>query len=292
MITAASLAFFLLLLLLFSWVRVQEKSALFFPSRDLHTLPADLNIPFEDVWFDSGGVSLHGWFLPAEGREVVLWLHGNAGNIADRLDHAAAMKEQLGVSSFLFDYRGYGKSEGTPAEKGIYRDAASAFQWLVTEKGIDPSSIILFGHSLGSAVAVDLALDEGNEAGGLVLESPFTSAGDVARMLYPRLPVKPFMSVKLDNLGRVGKVSMPVLVIHGEEDVTIPFEMGKKVFEAAPEPRSFLPVPGAGHSDCYIVGGERYWEAWRKLIRKVPCPMSNGERPNREGRREKGEGAP
>ena len=272
MTAAATVTFFLLLLLLVSWVRVQEKGALFFPSRDLHTLPADFNLPFEDVWFDSRGLGLHGWFLPAEGREVVLWLHGNGGNIADRVQHAAAMRERLGVSSFLFDYRGYGKSNGKPTEKGIYRDAASAFRWLVRKKGIDPTSVILFGHSLGTAVAVDLALGEGNEAGGLVLESPFTNAGDVARMLYHRLPVNLFMSVKLDNLGRVGNVSMPVLVIHGEEDVTIPFAMGRKVFEAAPEPKSFIPVPGAGHSDCYIVGGEMYWEAWRKLVNHVQSP--------------------
>jgi len=266
--TAAAVFLFLLVFLLFSYVRVQEKRALFFPSGDLHTLPSDLELPFEDAWVLSGGQRLHGWFIPGAGRDAVLWLHGNAGNISDRLYHAAAMTRELGASSFLVDYRGYGKSEGRPTEKGLYEDAAAAFGWLVKEKGIDPSSIILYGHSLGSAVAVDLALREGKGARGLVLESPFTRAGDVARILYNGLPVDLLMSVKLDNIGRIRKVSMPVLVIHGINDTTIPFSMGREVFEAAREPKAFLPVAGADHSDCYMAGGEVYWGAWREILKK------------------------
>ena len=278
MMATVAVALFVLVFLLILMVRAKEKSALFFPSGDLHRLPSDLDLSFEDVRLPSGGHWLHGWFLPGADKNVVLWLHGNAGNISDRLDHAVVMTRELGVSSFLFDYRGYGRSEGRPTEKGLYEDAAAAFNWLVREKGIDPSSVILYGHSLGSAVAVDLALGEGKSARGMVLESPFTSAGDVARMLYQGLPVHLFMSVSLDNTGRVGKVSLPVLVIHGEEDATIPFSMGRKVFDAAPEPKAFLPVAGADHSDCYLVGGAEYWEAWRELQSKVQGPTSKVQR--------------
>lgn len=266
MIATTAVALFIFAFLLVSWVRVQEKRALFFPSRDLHTLPSDVGLPCEDVWLSSGGYRLHGWFLPGPSRGVVLWLHGNAGNISDRLLQVKAMKEELGVSSLLVDYRGYGKSAGIPSEKGLYEDAAAAFRWLREDRRIDPSSIIIYGHSLGSAAAVDLALGGGKEAAGLVLESPFTSAGDMAKLIYYGLPVNILMSLRLDNVGRVGKATMPVLVIHGGDDATIPFDMGREVFEAATEPKAFLAVKGADHSDCYLVGGERYWDAWKRLI--------------------------
>ena len=138
-------------------------------------------------------------------------------------------------------------------------------------------------------MAVDLALGEGRDSGGLVLESPFTSAGEVAKMLYHGLPVNLFMSLKLDNTGRIGRVSAPVLVIHGVDDATIPFAMGREVYEAAPEPRAFLPIVGADHSDCYLVGGEKYWEAWRELMEKSESRSQNerqdagyGEKPEND----------
>jgi fermentation-respiration switch protein FrsA (DUF1100 family) len=254
------------LLLLLTWARVQERSALFYPVKDLVMTPADLGIDYQDVFFRSGRFDLHGWFLPGPERAVVLWLHGNAGNISDRLSQAAVMREKLGVSSFLIDYRGYGKSEGSPSEKGLYADAAAAFKWLLEQKQVDPPSILLYGHSLGTPVSVDLALGAGKGSGGVVLESPFTSARDMARMLYGGLPVDWLMTLKLDNAGRVGELALPVLVIHGVDDATIPFSMGKKVFDAAPEPKIFLPIEGADHSDCYEIGGEKYWSAWREFL--------------------------
>ena len=272
MIASVTIAVFLLVLSLFSWARVQEKRALFFPSRELYITPADRGLDCEDVYFRSGRYRVHGWFIPGSGPGVVLWLHGNAGNIADRLPQAEVMNEKLGVSSFLIDYRGYGKSEGDPSEKGLYEDAAAALGWLREQKQVGSSSVILYGHSLGTAVAVDLALGEGSQAGGLVLESPFTRARDMARMVYGDLPVDLLMSLKLDNVGRVGKVSQPVLVIHGVDDTTIPFSMGKAVFDAAPEPKTFLPVAGADHSDCYLMGGEKYWGAWKDLLKEVQRP--------------------
>lgn len=255
-----------LLVFLFLWVRWQERRGLFFPALDLYASPAAAGMAFEDVYFDSAGNRLHGWYMPASGDQVVLWAHGNAGNIADRLDQAVQMKRALGVSSFMFDYRGYGKSEGRPSEQGLYQDTEAAFKWLTETRGVDPGRIILYGHSLGSAPVIDLALNMGARAAALVLESPFTSAADVARRMYFGLPVGFVMSVRLDNLGRIGGVRMPILIIHGDRDTVIPFDMGEKLFKAAPEPKAFLPVPNGDHSDCYYVGGADYWNGWRRLL--------------------------
>jgi fermentation-respiration switch protein FrsA (DUF1100 family) len=266
-----------LFVFLFLWIRWQERSGLFFPARDLYRSPAAEGLAFEDVHFHSAGNELHGWYIPASGSQVVLWMHGNAGNIADRLDQAVEMKRALGASSFMFDYRSYGKSRGRPSEAGLYQDAEAAFKWLTETRGIDPRQIILYGHSLGSAVSVDLALEGGVNAGGMVLESPFTSAGDMARRMYFGLPVGLVMSVKLDNIGRIPDVKMPILVIHGVSDTVIPFSMGKKLFDAAPEPKTFLPVPGADHSDSDVVGGEAYWSAWKALLEDAERRTQNTE---------------
>lgn len=264
-----------LLIFLFLWARWQEKHGLFFPARDIYRSPAAEGLTFEDVYFNSNGNKLNGWFIPASGDKVVLWMHGNAGNIADRLDQVVDMKRTLRVSSFMFDYRGYGNSEGNPTESGLYEDAGAALAWLTGTRGVDPRDIILYGHSLGTAVAVDLALGQGADTGGIMLESPFTSAADMARRMYLGLPVHWIMSVKLDNIRRIGDVKMPIFIIHGVRDTVIPFGMGEKVFDAAPEPKSFLPIENGDHSDCYIVGGEAYWGAWKELLEQVQRPTSN-----------------
>ena len=264
-------------IILFLWVRWQERSGLFFPARDLYISPAAEGLAFEDVHFDSGGNELHGWYIPASGDQVVLWMHGTAGNIADRLDQAVEMKRALGVASFMFDYRGYGKSTGRPTERGLYEDAEAAFKWLAEVQGFDPDKIILYGHSLGTAVTVDLALSAGVRAGGIVLESPFTSAAAMASRLYFGLPVGLVMSVKLDSIGRIGAVKMPILIIHGVRDTVIPFDMGKKLFDAAPEPKTFLPIANGDHSDCYYVGGEAYWGAWRTLLQDAERRTQHAE---------------
>jgi len=266
-----------LLFSLFLLARWQERVGLFFPTRDLYKSPASEGLSFEDVHFKSVGNELHAWYIPASGGQTVLWMHGNAGNIADRLDQAVQMKKTLGVSSFMFDYRGYGRSGGRPSEAGLYQDADAALKWLTETRGVHPRNVILYGHSLGTAVTVDLALGGGRDAGGMVLESPFTNAADMARRIYFGLPVGLIMSLKLDNIGRIGDVKMPILVIHGVSDTVIPFAMGKQVFDAAPEPKTFLPIAGGDHSDCYIVGREAYWSAWKGLLEQIQDPKSKIE---------------
>jgi fermentation-respiration switch protein FrsA (DUF1100 family) len=175
------------------------------------------------------------------------------------------MQERLGVDVLLFDYRGYGLSEGAPDEEGTYRDARAAYGHLVRERGLPPGRVVLFGESLGAAVAVQLALEQpGHRA--LVLEAPFTSVADMARALYPLLPLRRFVRTRYDSLSKVPRLSRPLLVLHGERDEIVPFAQGRRLFEAAASPKRFFAIRGAGHNDTYATGGEDYWRAWRDFL--------------------------
>jgi hypothetical protein len=189
--------------------------------------------------------------------------HGNAGNISHRLDRAALMQKRLGVDVLLFDYRGFGRSEGSPSEEGTYRDALAAYCYLTDERGVDPARLFLLGESLGAAVALDLALRV--PAAALVLEAPFTSIAAMARVVYPFLPTR-WVRTRYDNRSKIPRLRLPLLIVHGTRDDTVPFAHGEELFEAAPEPKSFLAVEGGAHSDSYLAGGERYWNAWRELL--------------------------
>lgn len=239
---------------------VFEKKLIYFPTRAHDATPAGLGLAHEEVELVAGdGVRLHGWFLPAKGsRFTVLLFHGNAGNVSHRLDRALLMQLRLKVDTFLLDYRGYGRSEGSPDEAGTYEDAHAAHRWLVA-RGIGPERLVLFGESLGSAVATQLATEVASRA--LVLESPFTSVPDMARAVYPFLPLWPFVRTRYDTLSKVPALRVPLLILHGERDEVVPFAQGRRVFEAAPEPKRFFAIPGAGHNDTYVVGGDAYWRA-------------------------------
>ncbi len=239
---------------------VFEKKLIYFPTRAHDATPAGLGLAHEEVELVAGdGVRLHGWFLPAKGsRLTVLLFHGNAGNISHRLDRALLMQLRLKVDTFLLDYRGYGRSEGSPDEAGTYEDARAAYRWLAA-RGTSPERLVLFGESLGSAVATQLATVVASRA--LVLESPFTSVPDMARAVYPFLPLWPFVRTRYDTLSKIGALRVPLLILHGERDEVVPFAQGRRVFEAAPEPKRFYAIRGAGHNDTYVVGGDAYWQA-------------------------------
>jgi hypothetical protein len=243
-----------------------EKRLIYFPFRRLEVTPRDLGLRFEEARLVADdGTALHGWFLPVEGsRYTVLVCHGNAGNISHRLDRALLMHAKLKTDVFLFDYRGYGLSEGSPDEAGTYRDARAALRYLITGRGIDRANLIVFGESLGAAVALQLALEE--PARALVLEAPFTSIGDMARSAFPLLPLGRLLRTRYDNLAKVGGLRMPLLILHGDRDNTVPFAQGRRLFEAAPEPKQFFAIPGASHNDTYVVGGDAYWQAWREFL--------------------------
>lgn len=237
-----------------------EKQLIYFPTRAHDATPAGLGLAHEEVELRAAdGVRLHGWFLPAKGSRLTLLLfHGNAGNVSHRLDRALMLQLRLKVDTFLVDYRGYGRSEGSPDEAGTYADARAAHRWLVA-RGIGPERLVLFGESLGSAVATQLATEVASRA--LVLESPFTSVPEMARAVYPFLPLWPFVRTRYDTLSKVSRLRVPLLVLHGERDEVVPFAQGRRVFEAAPEPKRFHAIPGAGHNDTYVVGGDAYWRA-------------------------------
>ena len=219
-----------------------------------------------EVWLrGSDGVRVHGWLVaPREAHFTTLFLHGNAGNLTHRVNHIQQITS-AGSSILVIDYRGYGKSEGRPSEKGLYRDAEAAYQYLVSA-GHKPERIVLHGESLGTAVAVALAARR--SCGGLVLEAPFTSGRDVAARALPVLG--PILTWGWDSKRAIAMVRAPVLVIHGTRDEVIPFDLGRKLFEAAGQPKWFWAVDGSGHNDILETAGTRYRERLEAFYAALP----------------------
>jgi fermentation-respiration switch protein FrsA (DUF1100 family) len=207
-------------------------------------------VPYDDVAIATrDGEKLHAWWIPADrARGTVLLLHGNAGNISHRIDYAV-MFRRLGYSTLLVDYRGYGRSTGTPTEQGTYIDSEAAWNWLNRSKQISERDIVLFGESLGGGVASWLAVQHPVRA--LVLASTFTSAVDLGAELYPFLPVRLVSRIRYDTLRRLRDVRAPVLVIHSPEDDIIPFAHGRRLFDAAREPKAMLEIAG-GHNQGFV----------------------------------------
>lgn len=203
----------------------------------------------EEAWIASSeGATLHGWFAEAEHpRAVVLFLHGNAGNLTSCKDLLKLFPERLNASILLFDYRGYGRSTGTPSEGGVLDDARAARRWLAERCGVAEADIVLMGHSLGGGVAVDLAAADG--ARGLVLWNTFSSLPDVGHSHLPLLPVRWLMHNRLNSAAKIGDYHGPLLQTHGDADRVIPFELGRKLFAAANEPKQFVAISGGGHND-------------------------------------------
>ena len=252
-----------------------EKHFIYFPTRDHEVTPSALGLPHEDVWLVAeDGVRIHGWYLPVpQARWVTIVSHGNGGNISHRLDRALLLQRHLRSSVFLYDYRGYGASEGSPDEAGTYRDARAAYRWLVEQKHVRPDELVIFGESLGSAVALELALER--PAAALVLEAPFTSVPDVARRTI-FAPLAPFVRTRYESLARIPRLRMPLLVMQGDNDEVIPPALGRKLFDAAPEPKRYYAIPGAGHNDTYIVGGAAYWQALSDFLDGVGRARASG----------------
>lgn len=215
-------------------------------------------LPLEEVWFQaSDGVKLFGWFVEAPGSPaVMIWCHGNAGNISHRLDNIAEWHRR-GLSLLIFDYRGYGRSDGRPSEDGLYRDAQAAYQFLTQQRGVPPERLIIFGRSLGAAVAGELAATQ--PAARLILESPFPSVEAMVKVHYGPLPMHLLLRARFHLLPRLQKVRIPILVVHGDRDSIVPLPLGRQVYDAAPEPKAFYLIPGADHNDTYVVGGEPYF---------------------------------
>jgi fermentation-respiration switch protein FrsA (DUF1100 family) len=233
----------------------------------------------QDYWFVAeDGVKLHGWFVPAHDPVGTLVIsHGNAGNISHRGELLRRL-QQAGFNSFIYDYRGYGKSEGKPHEDGVYRDGRAAFDLAASIGGVDDLPIILFGTSLGGAVAVDVALHR--RASGLIVEATFPSARAVAKVLYPFLPVQFLMRSEFSSIEKIRKITIPLLVIHGERDEIIPLELGRELYEAANQPKTLYSIPEAGHNDTFLAGGEAYLKRIRDFAStlKLQSVLSGGKK--------------
>ncbi|MFZ5877169.1 MAG: alpha/beta hydrolase [Nitrospirota bacterium] len=249
---------------------LQESSFLYFPSRDVIATPAQAGIAHHDRWITTeDGITLHAWHLPnPDAPRTVLDLHGNGGNLGDRVTQYARWY-RMGLAVYAVDYRGYGRSHGAPAEQGLYRDARAAWADLTGALATAPERIVIAGRSLGSGPAVQLATEV--RPAGLVLESPMTNIPEMARAVYPFLPVSLLVRSRFDNLRKIRDVACPVLVIHAEQDEIIPPSMGRRVFEAAHEPKQWASVPG-GHNDFDDVSTDAYLAAWRTFLGSLPDP--------------------
>ncbi len=247
-----------------------DRYFIFFPESELLATPGDHGLGYEDVWIDTrDGVRLHGWLVRpsisgGEPTRVLLWLHGNSGNIGHRAAAVAAMARGLGAPVMIVDYRGYGRSEGSPAEEGLYRDAEAAFDHIAARPEFSGSSIVVFGRSLGAAVAVELATRRQVEA--LVLESPFTSVAEMARLQNRFLPSWLLVRARFDNLAKMPEVRAPVLVFHGTDDEIVPVEMGRRVYEEAPGRKRLFLLEGAMHNDPHHEPGAPYYSVFREFL--------------------------
>ena len=205
------------------------------------------------------GVELIAWYGAAQpGQPTLLYFHGNAGNLLSR---AGRMGEYLakGRGMLIVSYRGYGGSGGKPTEANNVADAGLAYRWLL-DKGLKTTDIIVYGESLGSGIAVQLATSK--PVGGVILDAPYTSIADVGARLYPYLPVQSFILDRYDSLSRIDRINAPLLIVHGDQDDLIPIAMGRTLFESAREPKQFSPIEGGGHADHWMFGSYDVIHRW------------------------------
>jgi len=238
-------------------LRTIENRLIYFPPRYPQGFTPILQQDIEDVWLlTADGVRINAFYHSnPTSKQVLLWFHGNAENIGYGLVHLRALAE-LGVSILAVDYRGYGKSEGRPDEAGVYHDADAAYDYLINQRHFRADDIIIYGHSLGGAVAINLA--SRRPCGGLIVQSSFTSARAMARRMFPIPLIEFVVKSRFDSLQKIRDVHAPILIVHGISDEVVPFAMGEQLYQVAPEPKRFYRIEGAGHNDLFEAGGESY----------------------------------
>lgn len=272
-------------------LRTLEAKLIYLPSPEEDGIWDPPGLDVENVFLQTDdSLRLHAWYCPCpEGipnqitageRPVLFFCHGNAGNLSHRAEKIAAYQRHFGADCFIFDYRGYGKSQGRPSEDGLYLDSRAAYRWLTEEKGIPSERIVLIGHSLGGAVALELALAARHRC--LILQSAFTSLPDVATEVYPWLPARWIMFTRFDNRGRLPKYTQPVLIVHGTADTLIPVRHTQELFAIANEPKRLVEIQGAGHNDVMEFGGDIYFMQMRNFLREsfatsMQTGKNNGE---------------
>jgi uncharacterized protein len=255
-------------------LRLNESRLIYFPgpTRTLLPPPSDLSLPVQRTTFQTeDGVTLASWVIPADSTSTGFWLlicHGNAGNLSEfgRPAHYAGLR-QLGLNLLAFDYRGYGESEGAPSEAGLYRDAMAAYRYLRESGGVPPDRIIVFGHSLGSAVAIDLVSRV--PAGGLIVEGALTSVIERGQELYPFIPVRWIAVSRFPSFEKIARVTVPKLFLHATGDEVIPLRHGRRLYEAAPPPKTFVELEG-GHGDAFDLDSAKYFRSIRQFVAGLP----------------------
>ncbi len=249
---------------IFAFTAYFQSHYIYMPKRELDGSPSDINLDFETIQLNSdGGANISGWYIPGNpGRGAVLFCHGNAGNISHRLGSIQVFN-QMGLDVLIFDYQGYGLSDGSPSEAGTYADSEAAWQYLTKEKGIAPERIIIFGRSLGGAVAAKLAT--AHRPAGLVVEAAFTSIPDLVGDIYPYLPLRPILRFDYETVDSIAKVDCPVLVAHSPQDDMIPFAHGRELFEAARQPKQFIELSG-GHNSGFYDSERVYIAGWESFL--------------------------
>lgn len=274
---------FLLVVGIFAYVMLFESSFIYFPSKypqgrweivEPRVVEGRVVARIEDVQLGAqDGTRLHGWYCspyvgragslaPVETDRVLIFLHGNGGNITDRREIVESLV-QLPLNVLIIDYRGYGKSEGAPSEEGLYMDARAAWDYLTQQRGVRANRIVVYGESLGGAVAVDLASKV--MPCGLVVQSSFTSIADMAAEVMPFVP-RFIIRTKMDSIGKIKRVACPKLFIHSPADDVVPYKLGRKLFDAAPEPKRFYEIKGAPHNLAYEIGGASLLSALKDFI--------------------------
>jgi fermentation-respiration switch protein FrsA (DUF1100 family) len=245
----------------------REPNLIYLPTHDFEP---PTNTSVQDIWLTTAdGVRIHSWFVAAgtNASLTVLFCHGNAGNLSHRTEKLAILRE-LGVNVLIFDYRGYGRSDGKPNEQGTYRDAQSAYDYLAQTRHRPPGTIVLYGESLGSAVAVDLAAKV--PVAGVILEEPFTSAADVGQKMFPFLPVRWLVRNKYDTLDKIPGVKAPLLIFHSRDDEFFPISHAERLLAAAHEPKRLVELRG-GHNDAFVASGETYRMALKEFLSRLPA---------------------
>ena len=230
-------------------VRYLESTSIFYPDKILTATPQALGLAYEDVFIQTEDqVIIHGWLIRSPtAKSTLIFFHGNAGNIGDRLEKIDFF-HALGLNMLIIDYRGYGKSEGNPTEQGIYKDATAAYDYLTSRSDMRGQKYISYGDSLGGAVAVDLAAKRAIAC--LIVDSTFSSAADMAKKIYPFVPSF-LIQTKMDSMGKIRSITVPKLFIHSVEDEIVPFALGKKLYDAAPDPKQFIEIVGT-HNDGHV----------------------------------------
>jgi fermentation-respiration switch protein FrsA (DUF1100 family) len=256
----------LLLSLFGGWLYYQQPAMIFFPIKDLVETPEDWGLDYENTTLKTrDGIKLHGWFIPHQrASRTLLFFHGNAGNISHRRE-SVMIFHQLGLNVFIFDYRGYGHSQGKPSESGLFNDAVAAWQYLVDEKGLSRQQVIIFGRSLGGSVAANLAAKVQPRA--LILESTFSSASDMANAIFPILSAIIPLRFEFNTVEHIKHVTSPLLVVHSTEDDIIPFKLGDKVYRAANQPKYFIKIHG-DHNYGFLQSQPNYENALEEFLAK------------------------